>query len=53
MTQLSDQAIKEYQDIYFKEFGKKISKEEAREQGTRLVNLYKAVYITKQVPKPE
>lgn len=44
MTQLSDKAIEEYQNIYFKEFGEQISKEEARKQGTSLVNLYKLIY---------
>lgn len=44
MIQLSDQAIEEYQEIYLKEFGKRIDEEEVRKQGTNLVNLFKLIY---------
>jgi hypothetical protein len=37
---LSKQAIKEYQDIFKKEFGEDISYEEADLQGTRLIRLF-------------
>lgn len=49
MTQLSDQAVEEYQEIYFKEYGERISKEEARIQGTKLANLFKIIY--KPIPE--
>lgn len=41
---LSDEAIEEYQKIYKKQFGKDISKEEARLQGENLIRLFKVVY---------
>lgn len=36
---LSKQAINEYKKIYKEEFGKEISDDEAREQGTKLIEL--------------
>lgn len=42
--QLTDKEITEFQRIYEKEFGVKISKKDALEQGTKLINLVKAVY---------
>lgn len=41
---LPDEAIKEFQEIYKKEFGEEISKEEACERAERLFGLFKAVY---------
>lgn len=38
---LSKEAIEEYKKIYKKVEGKEISDEEAREQGTRLINLFR------------
>ena len=38
---LSDKEIKEYQRIFKKYYGKEISKQEALEQGLRLVNFMK------------
>lgn len=46
---LSQKAIDEYKVIYKNKFGKEISDSEALEQGTRLLNLFKAVY--KPIPK--
>jgi hypothetical protein len=40
---LTEQNIKEYQEIYFKEYIKNISKEEALRQGEKLVLLVKVV----------
>lgn len=40
MITLSDKAVKEYQKIFKKEYKQDLSLEEAREQGTRLVNLF-------------
>jgi len=40
---LSVKAIKEYQDIYLKEFGRKLSFEEANEQALTLIRFYKMV----------
>jgi hypothetical protein len=42
--QLTDKEISEFQRIYEKEFGVKISKQDALEQGIKLINLVKAVY---------
>lgn len=41
---MTEEDIKEFQRIYFTEFGEHISREEAREYGTRLLALYRAVY---------
>ena len=40
---LSEKAISEFQELYFKEFGKRLSLEEATEKATGLLRLYKAV----------
>lgn len=40
---LSEDDIKKFQEIYQKEFGKEISKEEALKQGTKLITLMKIV----------
>jgi len=40
---LSEKDINKFQEIYKKEFGKEISKEEALEQGTRLITLMKII----------
>lgn len=42
--QLPEKAIKEYKKIYEKEFGEKISDQDALEQATNLVNLMKIIY---------
>ena len=44
MTALSKQAIFEYQAIYKKQFGKEISLEDAQEQATKLLRLFKLIY---------
>ena len=36
---ISEQAVKEYQKIFLSQFKQKITLEEAREQGTKLLNL--------------
>jgi hypothetical protein len=41
---LSDRAIKEFKEIYYKEYGKNISDEEAQEIGQRLISLFKIIY---------
>ena len=41
---LSDQHIAKFQKLYHEHFGKEISKEEAREQGIKLVRLVELVY---------
>jgi len=38
------EAIEEYKKIYKKVEGKEISDEEARERGTRPINLFRAIY---------
>lgn len=40
---LSEDGIKKFQEIYKKEFSKKICKEEASEQGIKLVTLMKII----------
>jgi len=39
---LSQKAIKEFREIYFQEFGERISIEEATKQATNLIQLYKS-----------
>jgi len=46
---LSDKAIKEFQNIWKKEFGESISKDKAVERGTKLVNLFRVIY--RPIPK--
>ena len=40
---LSKQAIEEFQEIYFKKYGLKLTFEEAAEQAAQVLRLYKAV----------
>jgi hypothetical protein len=41
---LTEQDIKELKEIYYREFGKSISDEEAQEMGQRLISLFKVIY---------
>jgi hypothetical protein len=41
---LSDEQIRKYQEIYKNRFGKEISREEAYEQGIKLIRLIKLTY---------
>ncbi|MCD6297730.1 MAG: hypothetical protein J7M30_11300 [Deltaproteobacteria bacterium] len=41
---LSKEAIKEFKEIYYKEFGEKISDQEAQEMGGNLISLFKIIY---------
>jgi len=41
---ISKEAIEEYKKIYKEVEGKEISNEEALEQGTRLINLFRVLY---------
>jgi hypothetical protein len=41
---LTDDEITEFQRIYRKNFGKEISREDARERGTKLVRLFEIIY---------
>ncbi len=43
MPMLSDKAIEEFQRLYKRRFGKEISKQEAMEQGLKLIQLMKAI----------
>ena len=45
---LPDEAIEEFREIYKKEYGEELSKEDARERAERLFGLVKAVYSPKQ-----
>jgi hypothetical protein len=47
---LTDEQIEKYRELYKKHFGKEISKSDALEQGTKLINLIETVYkpMTKQ-----
>lgn len=44
MTRLTDEAIKELQNVYHKEYGKEISDGEARQLGERLITFFKITY---------
>ena len=41
---INHKAIKEFQDLYLKEYGKKLTDEQASELGTGLLNLFKLIY---------
>lgn len=41
---LSDKQIEDFQEIYLRTFGQKISKEEAYEQGAKLIQLIQIAY---------
>jgi hypothetical protein len=41
---LSDEAVKEFQEIYKKEFGEKIYYEDANKRGTELIELFRVIY---------
>ena len=41
---LSKEAIKEFKEIYYQEFGEGISDEAAQEMGGNLVSLFKIIY---------
>jgi len=41
---LSGKAIKEFKEIYYQEFGQKISDEQAQEMGANLFSLFKIIY---------
>jgi len=41
---LSEKDIKELKEIYYREFGKPISDEEAQEMGQRLISLFRIIY---------
>lgn len=44
MNALTDKDVKEFQKICLEETGREISKQEAVDYGTRLLELYKTVY---------
>lgn len=48
---LSKEAIKEFKEIYHKEFGEVISDEEAQEMGGGLLSLFKVIY--RPIPEDE
>ena len=41
---LSKEAIEEFKEIYFREYGKNLSDKEAMEMGQRLISLFKIIY---------
>lgn len=41
---LSKEAIKEFKEIYYEEFGERVSDEEAQEMGGNLISLFKIIY---------
>ena len=41
---LSDEQVEEFRQLYFKRFGKEISKEDAYEQGIKLITMLKLIY---------
>jgi hypothetical protein len=48
---LSQESILEFQRIYKKNFGVEISFDEAREQGAKLIDLFKIVYKPLKINK--
>ncbi len=49
--QLSDKKIEEFQELYLKHFGKKISRKEANEKGNNLILFIELIYkpMTKEM----
>lgn len=41
---LSKEAIKEFKEIYYEEFGDRLSDEEAQEMGGSLISLFRVIY---------
>ena len=50
---LSDENIKEFQTLYKEHFGKEISKEDARENGIKLLRLISIIYRPKDTAQQE
>ncbi len=50
---LSDKAIKEFQEIYFKKSGKQLSVEEATKKALNLIRLYKAILCPSGIKEEE
>lgn len=48
---LSKKAIEEFKDIYYREFGRIISDDEAQEMGQNLLSLFKIIY--RLIPEDE
>ena len=48
---LSNKAIKEYQEIYKREFGKEVSESEARVGAENFLRLFRLIY--RPIPKKE
>ena len=48
---LNKEAIKEFKDIYYEEFGERISDEKAQEMGANLISLFKIIY--RPLPKAD
>jgi len=42
--QISDDALDEFMALYRVEFGKELSRQEALEMATRMINLYQIIY---------
>lgn len=42
--EIDKEALKEFEELYLKEYGKKLTNEQAIDYGTRLIRLVKAVY---------
>ncbi|OGG08865.1 hypothetical protein A2154_02220 [Candidatus Gottesmanbacteria bacterium RBG_16_43_7] len=49
--QLTDQALSDFQQIFFKEYGKRINRDMAVTYGLKLIDLVKTVGIDKVNPK--
>ena len=41
---ITDENITQFQELYFARFGREISREDARNQGTKLVRLMQLIY---------
>lgn len=41
---ITDEHITQYQELYLQRFGKELSREDARDQGTKLVRLMQLIY---------
>lgn len=45
-TQLDDEAIEKFKNLYLKEYGVELTRQQALDYGVRLIGLVKAIYGT-------
>lgn len=46
---LSNKAVQEFREIWLNEYGQRINSKEAREKATRLIHLFKSIYLPRKI----